>query len=67
MKDFSQYLYKKVKIICTDGKEFSGQIRSFGGSVQGEEEDGIAEDYIDIYTGDNNYGVFRSEIKEIHE
>lgn len=67
MKEFSQYLYKKVTVICTDGKEFSGEITSFGGSVQGEEEYGIAEDYIDIYTGDSSYVLFRSEIKEIKE
>ncbi len=67
MKDYSKYLYKKVKVICSDGKEFVGEVVSFGGSVQGEEEYGKAEDFICVYTGDSEYVLFDSEIKEIVE
>lgn len=67
MKTFDKYLYKKVKVICTDDETFVGEVMSFGGSVQGEEEYGKAEDFICVYTGECEYILFRSEIKEIIE
>lgn len=67
MKPLGEYLYKKVKVICTDGKVFTGQVDSFGGSVQAKEEYGRSEEYIDIYAGDSCYVLFQSEIKEIIE
>lgn len=67
MKTFDEYLYKKVHVICTDGSEFFGSVDSFGGSVQGEEEYGIPENYIAVYTGDGSYVMFESEIKDIIE
>lgn len=65
MTYYGEYLYKKVKVICSDGKEFTGEVVSFGGSVQGEEEYGQAESFISVYTGDDQYVLFESEIKEI--
>lgn len=67
MKDYDKYLYKKVKVICTDGKEFAGEVVSFGGDVQGEEEYGKKEAYLCVYTGDSDYVLFESEIKEVIE
>lgn len=67
MKRFDEYLYKKVEIVCTDKSEFVGEVTSFGGSVQGEEEYGIAEDFLCINTRGGNYLFFRSEIAEIIE
>lgn len=67
MIDFGKYLYKRVRIVCTDGQVFDGEVVSFGGSVQGKEEYGRKEDYISVYTGDSDYVLFQSEIKEIVE
>lgn len=65
MMDFSIYLQKRVKIRCTDETEFTGEVLSYGGSVQGEEEYGTAEPYISVYTGDGCYVLFEHEVKEI--
>lgn len=67
MTYYGEYLYKRVKVICTDGMEFVGEVTSWGCSVQGEEEYGRAEDYICVYTGDSQYVLIESEIKEIIE
>ncbi len=67
MTYYGEYLYKKVKVICFDGKEFVGEAVSFGGRVQGEEEYGRAEDFICVYTGDCEYILFEGDIKEIVE
>ncbi|WP_343084082.1 hypothetical protein [Blautia producta] len=67
MKTYDEYLYKKVRIVCTDGSEFTGSVDSFGGSVQGKEEYGRAEDFLSVYTGESSYVLFQSEIKDIVE
>lgn len=67
MKTYDEYLYKKVRIVCTDGSEFTGSVDSFGGSVQGEEEYGRAEDFLSVYTGESSCVLFQSEIKDIVE
>lgn len=67
MKQFDEYLYKRIRVVCTDGTVFEGQVDSFGGTVQGEEEYGRKEDFVSVYTGDGCYVLFRSEIKEIIE
>lgn len=67
MKSYDEYLYERVRIICTDGSEFTGSVESFGSSVQGEEEYGRAEDFISVYTGESSYVLFQSEIKDIVE
>lgn len=67
MKTFDQYLYKKVKIVCTDDSEFVGSINSFGGSVQGKEDYGREENFLSIDTGDGDTVLFESEIKELLE
>ena len=67
MVDFGKYLYKQVKVSCVNGSVFEGDVVSFGGSAQGEEEYGRSEDYISVYTGDAVYVLFRSEIENITE
>lgn len=67
MKEVGDYLYKKVEIVCKDGKVFHGDVVSFGGSVQGEEEYGVADEYLTVFTGDADYVLFGSEIEEIKE
>ena len=67
MKQFGEYLYKDIEVICKDSKVFRGSVMSFGCSVQGKEDYGVDEDYISVYTGDADYVLFRSEIEEIKE
>lgn len=67
MKTFDKYLHKEVKIICTDDTEIRGTVDSFGGSVQGLEEYNREENFLSIYTGDEDIVFFESEIKEIVE
>ena len=67
MKDYSKFLHKKIKVICSDDKKFIGEVVSFGGNVQGKEEYGRDEDFICIYTGDSEYVLFRDEIRGIEE
>jgi len=67
MMAFDQYLDKGVTVICDDLSEFTGIVDSFGGSVQGKEEYDREEAFISIYTGDGDYVLFESEIKDIIE
>ena len=67
MKELGEYLYKDVKVICTDGETFDGTIESFGGSAQGKEDYGVEEDYIDLRKGGTSTVLFKSEIENIEE
>ncbi len=64
---YDEYLYKKVTIKCDDGQSFSGVVCSYGCSVDGKEEYGIEEPYIELDTGGSITVLFEHDIESIQE
>jgi hypothetical protein len=67
LKPFSDYLYKKIKVITDDDTIFEGTVQDFGGKIQGYEENNKSQSYIELYNDKNALltVLFENEIKDI--
>ena len=65
MSYYGAYLHDVVTVECASGSVFTGDVTSFGSSVQALEEYGIEEDFIVVDTGGTSYALFDSEIRSI--
>ena len=55
--------YERVSIECTDGEIIEGELTS----IDDEEESGLGEDGVSVFTSDGRYlGIGQSEISSIH-
>ena len=65
MSYYGDYLHQPITVICTDGDRLSGNVISFGGSVQGKEEYGTPEDFLVLDTNGSATILFDSDIQKI--
>lgn len=66
MKELYEYLFKKVRIITTDGETYEGEVDLYSSA----EDSGDDEDSIGICTDEitkDGIGIFKSEIASIEE
>jgi hypothetical protein len=64
---YGEHLHKTVSVTCKDGQVFKGDVFSFGGSVQGKEEFGVEEPYLEVDVGGSGVLIFEHEIESIEE
>lgn len=66
MKHFSEYVYKKVTVVCIDGAKISGEVSGCESCLEEDTED-PGYDSIDVYDGAHDIHIFRHEIADIVE
>lgn len=67
MKDLYSYMEKQVRVETTDSLVFTGLCWGVYGEVQGKEDHGRKERYVEIFDGGSATVIFESEIKDIVE
>lgn len=65
MKITSELMEKRITVLTTDGDSLTGLCWGVYGSVQGEEDHGRAERYLELFDGGQSIVIFESEIQSI--
>lgn len=65
LEELFGYLDKRVKVTDTDGKEWTGLCWGVYSAVDNAEDDGVAQDSIEIYDGASATVFYAEDIKSI--